>query len=297
MKNLTRKYFSFVTLICVVVLFNACEDPVQIKLDEGEKMVVIDAFVNDAPETQTIRITESAPYFFNATTPGIGGASVIIRDIDNGKTYSFADIGSGNYAFTPTVTDTFGIIGHHYRLEINVNGVYYEANSTLFRTTKMDTILFRTEEDAGFSAKDGLYPLYVGSDIPGEKNYYWLKTFKNNVMYNSPREMNISEDGGGGSGTDGLFFTPPIAFFNVTPNNNPFQPGDLCRLDLISLNPSTFDFLLQAQTQMNNSESGLFATTPENVRTNIQTLTDGGKKAIGWFNMGSLYRRIQVAQE
>jgi hypothetical protein len=292
------KYFKYTLGLLIVVPFlSSCEDPVQIKLDEGESLIVVDAFVTDANESQTIRLTESAPYFYNASTPGIAGANVLIRDIDNNKVYNFSDVGNGNYVFTPSAIDTFGVIGHHYRLELAINGATYESNSTLFRTSKLDTILFRTEEDAGFNAKDGLYPLYVGSDIGGEKNYYWFKTYKNNVFYSSPRLMNLSDDGGGGGGTDGLFFTPPVAFFNVTPNSNPFQPGDQCRLDMISLNPSTFEFLLQAQTQMNNSESGLFATTPENVRTNIQTLNEGSKKAIGWFNVGSMYRKIQTAQE
>ncbi|MEY2914410.1 MAG: hypothetical protein RLZZ184_3719, partial [Cyanobacteriota bacterium] len=54
----------------------------------------------------------------------------------------------------------------------------------------------------------------------------------------------------------------------------------------------TYAFFLQAQAQISNG--GLFATTPENVKTNIITPEDAPTKAIGWFieEYGSEYRII-----
>jgi len=47
-----KTIFKFLFLSSVIVFFGACEDVVQIKLDEGSKLYVVDAFVNNLRETQ-----------------------------------------------------------------------------------------------------------------------------------------------------------------------------------------------------------------------------------------------------
>ena len=54
------------------------------------------------------------------------------------------------------------------------------------------------------------------------------------------------------------------------------------------------NFLLQVQQQTTNS--GLFATNPENVRTNIQNASNTKTKVVGWFCMSSVGFKEAVAQ-
>jgi len=274
--------------LILLAFFSSCEDVIDVDLSEGSKLLVVDAWINDSPGKQSIKLTTSAPYFTNASTPVVVGASVNMQDLNNGKVYVFNDAGNGQYEFIPTPSDTLGVIDHKYQLNINFNGYNYFSNSTLYKTTRIDSIIFRKGEEIGFGNNKGYFPYLVGIDIPNEKNFYWLKTYKNNVLFNKPQNMNISEDGGGGDGTDGLFFTPPVAFFTVTPSNDSFEENDSCKVEVISINRDSYNFLLQAFVQMTNSESGLFATTPENVRTNVRAVIASSPKAIGWFNIGSV---------
>jgi hypothetical protein len=39
---------------------------------------------------------------------------------------------------------------------------------------------------------------------------------------------------------------------------------------------------------VNNSQAGLFAVTPENLRTNILPLTENSQRVLGWFNIGTV---------
>ncbi|MGZ3931657.1 MAG: DUF4249 family protein, partial [Bacteroidia bacterium] len=123
-------------------------------------------------------------------------------------------------------------------------------------------------------------------DIPGPiEDYYWIKSFKNGVLYNKGSQINTAVDGAYSNGADGFLFIPPIAD-GITQRGDLFQLGDVCRVEIHSISKETYDFLNQVQTQTTNS--GLFATTPENIRTNITTPSGAATKAIGWFNMASV---------
>jgi hypothetical protein len=63
---------------------------------------------------------------------------------------------------------------------------------------------------------------------------------------------------------------------------------------LLAICPETNNFLIQAVAQIQNG--GLFATTPENVRTNIITPSDAKTKAVGWFNMATVISKTILIQ-
>jgi hypothetical protein len=280
------------TMISLCFILFSCEDPIDVAIPEGKTMLVVDAFLNDQLTTQTIRLTTTSPYFSNVNVPSVSGALVSVTDITAGKNFTFNDVGNGNYSFTPVAADSFAIGGHQFLLNVNWTGLNYTATSELKRTTPIDTIVF-IKQEGGQGFEKGYYPYIFAFDQPNGKDYYWLKAYKNNIYFSDPSNINVLEDAGGGDGTDGLAFIPPNAFFIVTPSDQPFQlinsnnTADICKIECYSLNQSTYEFLLQAQVQMTNSSSGLFATTPENVRTNI-TPVGNAPQALGWFNIGAL---------
>jgi hypothetical protein len=83
-------------------------------------------------------------------------------------------------------------------------------------------------------------------------------------------------------GIDSTGFTPPITFLGF----KQYQKGWSCKVEIHSISKETYFFFLQAAAQINNG--GLFATTPENVKTNIVTPSDAKTKGIGWFNMATV---------
>jgi hypothetical protein len=66
----------------------------------------------------------------------------------------------------------------------------------------------------------------------------------------------------------------------------------VCRVEIHSINLETYNFLTQVQTQTTNS--GLFATSPENVKTNITNTTNNKTKVVGWFCMSAVGFRERV---
>ncbi|MFL5752701.1 MAG: DUF4249 domain-containing protein [Bacteroidia bacterium] len=279
-----------------VIFFTSCTDVVKVDLDPGETLLVVDAWVNDLPGTQNIKLTTTSPYFSNVNVPPVSGAAVVLSDLSNNKNYTFSDAGYGNYSFTPSIADTMCIVGHNYQLNISYQGNTYTSLAKLSRTTVVDSIVWQDLEGQ-IGTENGLFPYIIAKDSAGGKDFYWIKAYHNAVYINNPSNINVCEDAGGGDGTDGLYFIPPNAYFNVTPGNKPYKENDLCTIEIHSISKSSYDFLLQAQVQMTNSQSGLFASTPENVRTNINVVTSGAPKALGWFNMASTSVKNSVAHK
>ena len=298
MKTINLFFASFILLLIV-----SCTKVITVDVpSSGTKLVVVDAFISNSSDTQKVRLTTTADYFSNTATPPLLGATITLNDLTNAITYTFTPDGKGNYYYVPLANDSMAQITHKYQLNISANGNTYMALSTLNQTTVVDTIAFRsTGRDFSnqypndtTTPKRRFYPAFIAKDIAGADNYYWVKVYNNGIFYNQPKQMDFFQDAGY-QGTDGDIFLPPVCFFQLTSDDNPIHRYDVCTIKILSINKDTYSFLNQLQTQLTNSQSGLFAVTPQNVKTNIQQ-TVGTQKAIGWFNMGAISAKSQVAK-
>ena len=281
----------FIVLLTVVTL-TSCEDVIQVKLDEGIPIVTVDAFINDMRSQQKVRLTYTDGFFSQKPNDAIKGASVNLQDLTSGINYIFSDNNNGDYVLTPI--DTF-IIGHVYELTVTHQGEVYKSSSRMNRTTKVDTIVSEFHEGGGLGNEDEGYKMaFLGFDPPGDTiDYYWIKSYRNGIFFNQGGEINICADAAYGVGADGFPFITPIAEA-ITPFNKVFNKFDVCRVEIQSINLETFNFLNQVFTQTTNS--GLFATSPENIKTNIKNTSSKNVKVVGWFCMSAVGFKEAVAQ-
>lgn len=279
---------TFVKTFLVLILagiFSSCEDVIQVKLDQGSKILVVDAFINDLRTTQKVRVTTTDSYFSGKNPPGVVGANVVLKDLTNNNVFNFIDIGNGDYNFNLNSTDTIGYLNHNYKLEVTYNGYVYYSTSTEHRTTQIDSIGIRYRQATAFNQAGYVCTMWA-FDKPGPvADYYWIKSFRSGAIFGKGSQINIAIDGATGAGADGFLFSPPIAR-GITPRGEVFNPAEVCRVEIHSISKETYFFLDQVQAQTTNS--GLFATTPENVKTNIIAPSGAPTKAIGWFNVGAV---------
>jgi len=285
---------AIIYLFFFLPLLWACEDVIKVDLNKSQEILTVDAVINQEPEKQTIRLALTAPYFQNEVTPPVRGATVTVTNLTANRVFSFADRGNGNYEYAPTDKTPLGKVGDAYQLAIRYSGGEYISRFTSNRTTQVDSIVYEFIERDGNNPneKTGYYAEFYGVDIKGKADFYWIKSFKNDVYNSNPQRVNYAADGTrnstpGLTGSDGLPFIPPIRD-RVTDGLNPFQVGDSVRVEIWSINEDTFEFLKQVESQMNNG--GLFARIPENVRTNISSQV-ASNKALGWFCVSEISRR------
>jgi hypothetical protein len=288
----TIKLFIF---ILTVIALSSCEDVIQVKLDEGVPIITIDAFLNDMRLQQKVRLTYTDGYFSQKPNNPIIGATVHVKDLSSNLDYVFTDNNDGNYVYDLLATDTLGRVGHEYELTVTHQGKIYTSSSKMKRTARVDSLLVEFNEGGGLgNAKPGYKFSFLGFDIPGDTlDYYWIKSYRNGVFFNKGIDINIAVNAAYGAGADGFPFIPPIAEA-ITPFGEVFKKNDVCRVEIHSIDLTTYNFLLQVYTQTTNS--GLFATSPENVKTNIKSVTDTKTKVVGWFSMSAVGFKEGIAQ-
>ncbi len=289
-----KKIIAFTFLIA---LLSSCEDPIQVKLDKGSPLVVIDAFINDLRKDQVVRITGNDDYFSNRPAPVISNAEVLLEDLTASQTYSFSFI-NGQYVYPIGPADTIAKVNHRYKLTVKVNGVSYTSETLMKRTAAIDSIQsIYNDGTGGFTTTQPFYICYLFAKdkVDFEPDYYRIKTFRNDTLFNSPSDINISIDGTNGvitpdkaEGLDSLTFTPPGTFLGF----KSYKKNDKVRVEIHSINRETANFFIQASQQLQNQ--GLFATTPENVKTNINTPPGAKVKGVGWFAVSAVAFRERI---
>lgn len=286
MRNLLKYTFLFLVV--------ACNTDITVDLPNAEAPIAIDAFIYHKAEDQVISIVTANEYFDRSTPIGISGANVWVRDLDTNEEYAFLEEEAGRYVWTPpTPTDSFGIVGNSYALNIVIDERTYTASSKLNRVVPVDSITWTLEEEDPFTDGDYLIGEFWGTDAPGEGDSYWIKAWKNGVILNRPGEINLAIDGAfsqGDNADNTTFITPirqavtPFEFDDDGILIDPFVLGDSLFVEINSITPEAHFFLQSVQVQTNR-EGGfgeLFATPLANVPGNIFS-DDPNEKVVGFF--------------
>lgn len=296
------KIYNILIACSLVFLLSSCEDVIDVDLAEGDNQMVVDAWINNKAETQTVRLVRASPYFDSNPSPGITGASVSITD-NEGEVFDFMDADNdGDYTWTPEAGNTFGKTNNVYQLRIELDGEVYTSTSAMLRVPAIDSITTTFEEES-LGQPEGYYAELFAKDINGPGDAYWIKTYKNGQFLNKPGELNIAFDAGftAGAMVDGVTFITPIRT-NVNrladsgdgaidvDSLPPYILGDSVRIEIHSLNLDAFFFLQEAQVQMTLGDAGIFANPPANVSTNIiqENAPADAPRPVGFFNISSV---------
>ncbi len=292
-------------LVIIFFVSTSCEDDIssEVRLETSPELVVIDAWINNKPEPQTIQVNASQSYFDNSGLIGLSGAEVVVLD-ESGKQYLFEEGEQGAYIWTPTAGETFGTVGQNYALAVTYNGVTYGSVSSMNRVPPIDSITFRFEEANAF-LEDSYFAEFWARDPVGAGDSYWVKTWKNEEYLGAPDQINIAFDAGfsQGGAVDGLIFIPPIRdAINPFEDEDgtflsPYAVGDSIYVELHAIPNEAAFFLneVRLQTDRPGGFGELFASPLSNVPTNI-VASDGETEVLGFFTVSavsSLGRRFE----
>lgn len=280
------------------ILFAACEDVIDIELEEGDPALVVDAWLNDQPINQEIYLRNSQAYFDNTEPPAVTDASIsVIRN--DGNTFNFIHQGDGRYVWQ-SGGESIGEVGHSFNLEISTNGELFTAQTEIFRVPEVDSIGVEFRENELFF-DDGLYAQFYARDFEGRGDTYWIKSYKNDTLLNKTQEINLAFDAGfdAGTGIDGLIFIPPIReLVNALDEDllsTPYDEGDRLRVEIHSISNEAFNFMEIARDQINNGDNGIFSIPLANTRSNVAG--QSGSAVLGFFNVAAISSLSVVIEE
>ena len=266
---------------------SACEDRIDIDLDDPGKLVVVDAWLDSSKDMHVIKLTRSQSITDTSDpTPETNASIMLITPSD---TIQAIEIEPGAYQVNHRPTE----IGKSYALNILLtNGTLIKGQTIMGDVPQIDSITTEFIE-GDLRGPDGIYAEFFARDLPGFGNTYWIKTFKNNVFLNKPQEINLAYDAGfdPGARLDNFIFITPIRFLiNPVPSDDevldevpPYISGDTIRVEIHSLSEETFDFLAIARDQLINGDAGIFASPIANALGNLTTT--GQDEVLGAFNV------------
>jgi Domain of unknown function (DUF4249) len=295
-----KRFSISITAILSSILFYSCEDVINPNLEEAAPVLVIDAWLNNAPGVQQIYLTRSQPYFENVLPSGVSGAVVQVTD-ENNNVYSFVESEPGLYAWIPVNNEVFGTVGLSYDLSVQVGNETFVAEARMGRAPAIDSVTFFLEEGGQFA--DDQYQAEFWSTDPQEPDdAYWIKTFKNGEQLLKPSEIVTAYDAGfsKGGNFNGVAFIVPIRRainpFDEDEDGkikSPYAVGDSIYVQIQSVTEAGFNFLneVRIQTDRPGGFSELFATPLANVATNIKNTNATGSKVLGFFNVGAVSGR------
>ena len=278
----------------IFILLTSCEDKIDVTLDDADAIIVIDAFLTDTPgEVQKIVVTRSQSYFDNGAPIPVEDAEVAIGVSDVIIPFDYED---GAYVWDPEINSSLSNNGSTFTLYVMIDNITYTSTTELGRSPEVEEIRQEVRENEIGSIDGGTYCEFIARDFVGMGDSYWIKTFKNGIFLNRPEEINLAFDAGfdQGADSDGLIFIPPIReLTNPFPDStevadeiSPWATGDVCRVEIHSINNSTFAFMELVRDQLLNGRNGIFAEPLANSPSNI--VASDGSTVLGAFNVAQV---------
>lgn len=287
MKISLNRLSTYIIAVSLLMAMPACEDVINVDVINKTPKIVVDAFVNNKIDTQTIRLTRSIGYFDSTgSEPAISNAQVAVVDQSTPlpKLFVFNYTEKGKYQFLPNpiTGDTFSV-GHNYALLVVVDNDTLVSFSTLNPTTTIDSIALIDVEGNGPPINTtGKYVELIANDRKGQGDFYWIKTFRNDSFQNGISQLNISADMGNTSnGQDGQLFIYPIRYNGVNDFSRSYKSKERVKIEIHSINVVAFAWFSLVVSE--NQNGGLFATPPANIFTNIASINPKKKTALGGF--------------
>ena len=283
-----KNFLKFLSLIT----FISCEEIIYPDLESKTPILVVDAWLNNQNESQTIILSSSQDYLDSTSTKFIDGAEVYIIN-DNGDKFNFTEKDKGKYIWNPDSNfSNLGDVGTEFFLNISYNGEKITGSSTLNRTSIIDSINFVKGE----FPENSYYAEFWSNEKEGVGDAYWIKSYKNGVKQVRSQDIITCIDAGAsseGAIIDGIPFIPPIrrAVTRFERDEisdefkSPFEYGDSLYVEIHSIPFEAFDFLNKVSIQIDRQGGfgELFAVSLANSPTNLTVENNSNFPVIGFF--------------
>lgn len=253
-----------------VIGFSSCQKVIDVSLKNVDPKYVIEAEVNDGAGPYWVTISRTRDFSDDNNFDQVGGAQVILTDLDAGTSDTLKQTSAGRYESS----HLSGVHGHNYRMSVNIQGQIFSAEARMPGVAvDIDTLYVQR---SGFDDNHYMVARYL--DPTGTGNYYRTRQWVNDFLIPGSR---VRSD----YALDGRVYQGLLMYDAAEESGNPkIQPGDKIEAELQCINVAAFDYYRTI-----GDASGDNSTTPANPLTNIQ----GG--ALGVFNVCTSRRKVSTA--
>ncbi len=148
---------KYLTFLSVVIFSVSCKEPYFPKIDNSEKVLVVDALLSDKSNVIKVRLINTAPFRDYANLPEIGAYVVVSDEI--GNDYSLNEITPGYYeynSFKPQYGSTYTLV-----IRTKANKYYKSTPQTLYPKSLLNSVnsvvttkIFQTTQNGNLVMKE-----------------------------------------------------------------------------------------------------------------------------------------------
>lgn len=261
--------------------FSSCETVVQLELNEGDKTLVVESYLEFSDTTDAgsarIYLTESSNFYGNTSPNVVSNATILINDIyvldEDPDSLGFYVSNmpipySGEEAFDiDIVADIDGKEGH------------WMASNDFTNTPKIDSIYYVYEQAEPPFQDEGYYVKIMFNDPVEEQNFYHLTVLIDDTLSfelngGTKRSLILRDEYVNGSVLD----------FEV--NDEPLKEGQTLKLILSSITEDMYYYYFNMYTLLTET-SGIGSPPPFPLYGNVVSLNDNFSNALGNFQVRS----------
>lgn len=282
---------NYLFIVSSIILFS-CEEKIDLssKLKNTDSQLVVDAFLNNLPETQTVVLSGTQPFYDNTSQKLVSGATVTLTDANTGTIFPFTETEMGKF-ISSTNGDMMLKVGHEYALNINYKDENFVAYSKMNRVVPIDSIEFEDAKDITGKKIEGKFVAeFFATDSLGRGDRYWVRFYRNGIRNLQPELINVSYDGslGASTATDNLVFIQPLrTAINESGQDKQYSINEILMVEIYSIDEGAAFFLSSIASLSQQGSGGplgaLFSQPPYNLPTNIQNTNEKGTKPVGYF--------------
>ncbi len=265
-----KKLLSIAAALIVISGLTSCEKVIDVKLDNADKKVVIDAVLTDHEGGCLVKVSQTKNFSDDNTFNGLSGAVVNIKNPD-GTVTPLTEATPGVYKHATLM----GTPGKSYQLSVTVNGTTYIGTSVMPEAVVLDSVYVKTQK---FFDEDETFANVIFNDPAGVKNYYRMVQFINGKK--SKGNFNMDDDL-----SDGKLFNSTLYFF-ADDDKDKIKPGDLVTVEMQCIDANVYKYWFSLDQSATGSSQ---SAAPSNPVSNLS----GG--ALGYFSAQVVSRLSVVA--
>ena len=272
------KNIIYTVLILVLILLNACEEVVDVKLNEEN----LNIYAVEAKIT-----TEDNPYVYLYKTQVVSSAesyegvsNALVTVTDNSvpsNTVQLVESSNMPGLYIPEEGTVFyGEKGKEYTVSISVENAVLTATDKLNEVEPIDSIQVHSSL-RGDNRFLGIFT--YGNEPPGLGNYYKWDVYINNELLNGAEYLVIASD----ELVDGNYVEGFEIFTDFHDPNEPedrlINLGDTIQVKQTSISEFAYNFYFQMLNQ--SQTGGMFSVPPANIKGNFTS--NDGREILGLF--------------
>ncbi len=283
------KYLKPTILFSIIITLFACQELIDLDLDQSEPRVVIEGKITNQPGPHKIKVSRTINYYDTAAIPPLSNAIVSLLDESQNLIEQFTYFAEDS-TFRSS-ENWAGEAGQTYIVNVEADGDTYQAKGKILENATLDSLYYLSSETLKALGQNVLgdegYYLFANGAINGEGiQYYRLQIILNDTLQNSRGDIANSVLSSELFGRE----------FVGLPIPGTFQAKDTIQLSLSSLNEDIYQYYIEFINLMFN-DGGVFSPPPVNPTNNIVNQTTPDKFALGFIQFSAELRETIIISE